>query len=97
CEDGLLPLRWSRRDEADQDESDPPHEIRTPPPRFRGDPGEERRLFFVGMTRATTQLVLSSAARRPPSPDLAAIDPRAPGLRDGAARPAREVRQLRLL
>ncbi len=24
-------------------EADPPHEIRTPPPRFRGDPGEEER------------------------------------------------------
>jgi DNA helicase II / ATP-dependent DNA helicase PcrA len=45
---------------------------------------EERRLFFVGMTRATTRLVLLTAARRPvrgevrecsPSPFLSSIDP----------------------
>jgi len=61
------------------------------------DDPEERRLFFVGMTRATTRLVLSSAARRPPSPYLAAIDPALLEVREGSARPSREVRQLRLL
>jgi DNA helicase II / ATP-dependent DNA helicase PcrA len=61
------------------------------------DDAEERRLFFVGMTRATTRLVLSSAARRPPSPYLAAIDPALLERREVSARPAREVRQLRLL
>ena len=67
---------------------------------------EERRLLFVGMTRARSRLLLSCAAARArygasrptgPSPFLAAIDP---GLlaRDGprAARP-RAARQLRLL
>jgi superfamily I DNA/RNA helicase len=61
------------------------------------DDPEERRLFFVGMTRATTRLVLSLAARRPPSPYLAAIDPALLERREGPARPSREVRQLRLL
>jgi superfamily I DNA/RNA helicase len=79
CEDGLVPLRWSRRDQSAEDEA------------------EERRLFFVGMTRATTRLVLSSAARRPPSPYLADIDASLLDRREGAARPHREVRQLRLL
>ena len=67
---------------------------------------EERRLLFVGMTRARSRLLLSCAAARTrygasrptgPSPFLAAIDP---GLlaRDvpPAARP-RAARQLRLL
>jgi len=48
------------------------------------DAGEERRLLFVGMTRATTRLVLLTAAERSirgslttcaPSPFLASIDP----------------------
>jgi len=79
CEDGLVPLRWSRRDQSAEDEA------------------EERRLFFVGMTRATTRLVLSSAARRPPSPYLADIDASLLDRHEGVARPQREVRQLRLL
>jgi uncharacterized protein (TIGR00375 family) len=49
CEDGLLPLRWP----GEQDEQ-----------RAEADEAEERRLFFVGMTRATTHLVLTQAARR---------------------------------
>ena len=43
-EDGLLPLRWGRVDEAAL--------------------AEERRLFYVGMTRARDRLVLSRATRR---------------------------------
>jgi len=48
------------------------------------DYAEERRLFFVGMTRATTRLVLLSAAQRSirgavtpctPSPFLSSVDP----------------------
>jgi DNA helicase-2/ATP-dependent DNA helicase PcrA len=48
------------------------------------DADEERRLLFVGMTRATTRLVLLTAAERPirgtvtrcaPSPFLASVDP----------------------
>jgi DNA helicase-2/ATP-dependent DNA helicase PcrA len=48
CEDGLLPLRWS----GAPDEVDEEH-IR-----------EERRLLFVGMTRAQRHLFLSHAAER---------------------------------
>ena len=72
----------------------------------RPDPAEERRLLFVGMTRARTQLLLSCAARRSRhgsraetgvSPFLSAIDP---GLLDRSSPPrARRPadRQLRLL
>jgi len=51
---------------------------------FDTDHAEERRLFFVGMTRATTRLILLSAASRvlrgsvtecAPSPFLASIEP----------------------
>ena len=76
------------------------------------DEAEERRLLFVGMTRARARLFLTCAARRArhggardtgPSPFLAAIDP---GLLDrsgqlgrpGRPRPGRPAeRQLRLL
>jgi DNA helicase II / ATP-dependent DNA helicase PcrA len=69
------------------------------------DPAEERRLLFVGMTRARAHLLLSCAARRGrpggpaeagPSPFLAAIDP---ALLDRSAPRARRPadRQLRLL
>ena len=71
------------------------------------DPAEERRLLFVGMTRARSHLLLSYTARpgaaragpaeAGPSPFLAAIDP---ALLDRAAppRPRRPAdRQLRLL
>jgi len=78
CEDGLLPLRWGRRDGD-------------------GDDAEERRLLFVGMTRATTRLVLSSTARRPPSPYLADIEPALLDRQDGQARPQRQAWQLKLL
>ena len=44
CEDGLLPLKWSR---STQEET-----------------AEERRLLFVGMTRAQNRLFLSYAVKR---------------------------------
>jgi superfamily I DNA/RNA helicase len=68
---------------------------------------EERRLLFVGITRARSRLFLTCAARRTwnggsretgPSPFLAAIDPALldrSRTRDRPARPA--SRQLRLL
>ncbi len=46
-EDGVLPLRWSKAEDAAEDET-----------------AEERRLFYVGMTRAKDRLVLSRAAKR---------------------------------
>jgi superfamily I DNA/RNA helicase len=73
------------------------------------DEGEERRLFFVGMTRARSHLYLSHAARRSrhgvvreatPSPYLAAIDePLLERAGAGAARRPAAVQgdQLRLL
>jgi superfamily I DNA/RNA helicase len=57
------------------------------------DYAEERRLLFVGMTRATTRLVLLTAARRAirgpvtecvPSPFLASVDPSLVDRGDGA-------------
>jgi DNA helicase-2/ATP-dependent DNA helicase PcrA len=90
CDDGLLPLRWSRRGGP-----------------AAADVAEERRLFFVGLTRATTRLVLTSARQRtrsgrtltcPPSPFLADIDDALLERRSeppGRA-PASEGRQLRL-
>jgi len=69
CDDGLLPLRsWHRVSGH----------------RAEVDYAEERRLLFVGMTRATTRLELFTAAKRTlrgeltecvPSPFLASIDP----------------------
>jgi superfamily I DNA/RNA helicase len=92
CEDGLLPLRWSRRPEEGSAEAE----------------AEERRRFFVGMTRATTRLVLTWAASRVrpgrttgPSPYLADIEPglvdHRAGPLEGTPRPARQGWQLRLL
>jgi DNA helicase-2/ATP-dependent DNA helicase PcrA len=75
-------------------------------PETRPDPAEERRLLFVGMTRARTHLLLSCAARRSRhgssaetgvSPFLSAIDP---GLLERSAPPRSRRpadRQLRLL
>jgi DNA helicase II / ATP-dependent DNA helicase PcrA len=65
-EDGVLPLRWSKAEDAAGDEL-----------------AEERRLFYVGMTRAKDRLLLSRAAKRvwhgrvreqKPSPFLADIE-----------------------
>jgi len=74
-------------------------------PATAADLAEERRLLFVGMTRARTRLFLSCAARRTrhagpaaagPSPFLTAIDPAL--LDRPAPRPRRPAdRQLRLL
>ena len=96
CERGLLPLWWPGA---------------VPAPRKgkgaarTGDEAEERRLLFVGMTRARTRLFLTCAAHRGrpggpaatgPSPFLTVIDP---ALLSRAAAPKRPRpdRQLRLL
>ncbi|MBI5369134.1 MAG: ATP-dependent helicase, partial [Planctomycetes bacterium] len=50
CEDGVLPLRFGGRDEPDAS--------------AEAAEAEERRLLFVGMTRARRRLFLSHAARR---------------------------------
>lgn len=69
-------------------------------------PDEERRLFFVGLTRAQDRLYLSHARRRArhgkdreatPSPFLSAIDPGLLERRGGDAPRAPRDRQLRLL
>ena len=69
CDDGLLPLRSWRRVSWHRAEVDY---------------AEERRLLFVGMTRATTRLTLLTAAKRTlrgervecsPSPFLSSVDP----------------------
>jgi uncharacterized protein (TIGR00375 family) len=88
CEDGLLPLRWAGS--GGEDGTD--------------DLAEERRLFFVGMTRARSHLLLSLAQRRVwrgeprdtvPSRFLADIDG---SLLERGNRPARRRNvQLRLL
>ncbi|RCV55146.1 UvrD-helicase domain-containing protein [Marinitenerispora sediminis] len=96
CEDGLLPFRFpgARRDDF--------------PGARRDDEDEERRLFFVGVTRAQHRLYLSRARRRTrrgteeemrPSPFLAAIDAglTMPVDEESAARRRPRDRQLRLL
>ncbi len=89
CERGLLPLWLPGADKAGA----------------RVDPDEERRLLFVGMTRARARLFLTCAARRSrpggppvagPSPFLAAIDPALLSQAAAARRPPAD-RQLRLL
>ena len=93
CERGLLPL-WR------------PGASHGPGPGTGPGLAEERRLLFVGMTRARARLLLSCAARRSrlggpaetgPSPFLAAIDPARldRSVPPRASRPA--ARQLRLL
>ena len=79
CDDGLLPLRaWHRVSSH----------------RAEVDYAEERRLLFVGMTRATTRLTLLTAAKRTlrgevtecsPSPFLASIEPALLDRRGGEA------------
>jgi len=78
--------------------------LRLPGP--AADAAEERRLLFVGMTRARDRLLLTCAARRTRpgsgeaagrSPFLTAVDPQLPGL-TGPRRARRAAdRQLRLL
>jgi superfamily I DNA/RNA helicase len=92
CERGLLPLRL-------------PGPLNSGP-LTPEDAAEERRLLFVGMTRARERLLLSYAARRTRhsteeatgrSSFLAAITPAPPGL-TAPRRPRRPAdRQLRLL
>jgi DNA helicase II / ATP-dependent DNA helicase PcrA len=117
CERGLLPL-WLPGAGARPAEGRPPAEA-TPSAndarpgdgsgraaRPEPDPAEERRLLFVGMTRARTRLFLTSAAKRRrhgtvaaagPSPFLAAISPDLLA-RTAPPRPRRPAdRQLRLL
>jgi uncharacterized protein (TIGR00375 family) len=68
------------------------------------DYAEERRLLFVGMTRATTRLTLLTAAKRvlrgertecPPSPYLASVDAALLDRRDGGADESRSRRRAR--
>ena len=82
CEDGLLPLRFGpagRRGGRPDD----------------ADVAEERRLFFVGMTRARTHLLLSHARRRTSArarsrePRAVAVPGRPPGRAARADRPRR--------
>jgi uncharacterized protein (TIGR00375 family) len=76
-------------------------------PASAADLAEERRLLFVGLTRARARLYLTCASRRSrhgtsretgPSPFLAAIDPALLDRSAGATRPRRPAsKQLRLL
>jgi DNA helicase-2/ATP-dependent DNA helicase PcrA len=80
--------------------------LRLPGPLTAADAAEERRLLFVGMTRARDRLLLTCAAQRSRhgspepagrSPFLTAVDPELPGL-TGPRRARRAAdRQLRLL
>ncbi|SNQ45479.1 DNA helicase [Frankia canadensis] len=74
CEDGLLPMRFGPAGRQGSSAEAAAAEAAAE--------AEERRLFFVGVTRARDRLILSSAARRPgvrgdgetrPSPFLADI------------------------
>ena len=107
CERGLLPLWLPGAGARGTDGPDPAARPGPDPAARPGpDPAEERRLLFVGMTRARAHLFLTSAARRRqrgtvtatgPSPFLAAISP-ALLSRTSPPRPRRPVdRQLRLL
>jgi len=102
CEDGLLPMTFGggpARGPAsgDADAVDPAY----------GPLAEERRLFFVGITRARGRLVLSHAARRgaagrTPSPFLTDLDAALLDRQSGRPgqqkpRPRPEGQQLRLL
>jgi superfamily I DNA/RNA helicase len=103
CEDGLLPLRLPGNPAGDPQRGDVQ---RRGAAGARTDEAEERRLFFVGLTRAQDRLYLSHARRRvrygverdmPVSPFLSAIDPGLLERRgDGAPRRPRD-QQLRLL
>ncbi|CAO5182872.1 ATP-dependent DNA helicase UvrD/PcrA [Frankia sp. AiPs1] len=94
CEDGLLPMRFGPRGAPGSQ----------PTTMSAAGQAEERRLFFVGITRARDRLVLSSAARRPgrgadaetrPSPFLADISAALLSTEpaDGAFTPRRRARR----
>ncbi|MBO0871204.1 MAG: ATP-dependent helicase, partial [Micromonosporaceae bacterium] len=94
CEDGLLPLRLPGAGAA------------ADPAAAADRLAEERRLFFVGLTRAQDRLYLSHARRRyrygaeremAPSPFLAAIDPALLERVGDQARRRPRDQQLRLL
>ncbi len=111
CEDGLLPMRFgpARRAAAAGGEQTPGGEADPAAAAMLAE-AEERRLFFVGVTRARHRLILTSAAhRRPgadaetrPSPFLADIGPallsteQAASARQRARRPS-AGQQLRLV
>ncbi|ONH53518.1 AAA family ATPase [Frankia sp. CcI49] len=117
CEDGLLPLRWGRSAPAGAAAASGPGGTVAVGPAGAADPAadaeaEERRLLFVGITRARTRLVLTHATRRRrggevvqtgPSPFLSAIDGRYLEKRIGSAPSAAQIRrrsegrQLRLI
>ncbi|MDA8368737.1 MAG: UvrD-helicase domain-containing protein [Nocardiopsaceae bacterium] len=93
CDDGLLPFRFPGAEKGDG---------------AKAGEAEERRLFFVGMTRARQRLYLSRARRRirhgttvdtAPSPFLEPIDAglTMPVDEESAARKRPKDRQLRLL
>jgi len=91
-EDGLVPFSWGAASDDAADE--------------RGPDAEERRLFYVAMTRAKDRLILSRAVERhwrgerrklPPSPFLADIAPDLLRQQVTAARePSMEKRQYKL-
>jgi superfamily I DNA/RNA helicase len=112
CDDGLLPFRRAGSPGRAPEAGKAPFGALPPTPPFTGETGatdedEERRLLFVGMTRASRRLVLTSARSRTrwgqvqrcaPSPFLAAIDPALVLDQARAAYPRHPVpRQLRLL
>ena len=61
------------------------------------DEAEERRLFFVGMTRARSSLYLSGTRRREPSPFLRAVPGKYVTRAEPAARRRSRDQQLRLM
>ncbi|WP_256788645.1 UvrD-helicase domain-containing protein [Frankia sp. AvcI1] len=84
CEDGLLPMRFGPAGRATVAPGErAPGEQADPAAAALLAEAEERRLFFVGVTRARHRLILTSAARRRagtdaetrPSPFLADIGP----------------------
>ncbi|MEM9491277.1 MAG: ATP-dependent helicase, partial [Myxococcota bacterium] len=89
CEDGILPLRWGGAAERASDTARDLSEASATAsadasPGETDDIAEERRLFFVGMTRAERLLYLTRAGKRrwrgqlrelPISPFIADIDP----------------------
>ncbi|WP_261574947.1 UvrD-helicase domain-containing protein [Frankia gtarii] len=70
CEDGLLPMRFgpARRASVAGGEQTPSGEADPAAAALLAE-AEERRLFFVGVTRARHRLILTSAARRRPGSD----------------------------